>query len=203
MTDFGDVLGRVKDRGFRRVKTVDLFDPTLIERHAALDYELQRVVQEDTMHNRKPQAPALAQQVADLEAEIADSALTFKFGALSYRQWADILAAHPPTKAQLRDTSERSGSSWVSRPVLDHNPDTFPPALVAACAIEPEMTVDQVKELADELGPDQFELLYNACKEVNRGGETLPKSLAAGVILRASEPSDATPAPEGSLAASS
>lgn len=202
MTDINDVLGRVKDRGYRRVKTVDLFDPRLIEEHAALDAELQRALVDDGRHNRQPEAPRIAKQIEELEQRIESSAIQFKFGALSYRAWSDLLAAHPPTKKQLKEAADRSGE-WMRRQVLDHNPDTFPPALVAACAVEPEMTAEQATQLADELGPDQFELLWQACIEVNRGGEVAPKSLAAGAILRTSELFASTPAPEESLAASS
>lgn len=202
MTGFDDVLGRVKDKGYRRTKTVDLFDPALIDRHAALESELRRAIDEDTHHNRTPKAPEIARAIEALEAEIESSALSLKFGAVSYREWADLLAAHPPTKKQIKEAADRGGD-WRTRQLVDHNPDTFPAALVAACALEPEMTVEQVQTLADELGPDQFSLLWLACLEINRGGEAAPKSVVAGAILRLSERSDDTPAPGESLAASS
>ena len=202
MTEFDDILGRVKDKGYRRVKTVELFDPRLIERHSELELELQSAVQDDVKHNRTPTAPKLAEQIRKLEAEIEASALAFKFGAVSSREWSDLLAANPPTKKQLKDVADRA-TDWRHRPVLDHNPDTFPAAVVAASAIDPEMTAEQVAALAEELGPDQFELLWSAAYEVNRGGESAPKSLAAGVILQVNGQSESTPALEGSLAASS
>lgn len=203
MTSIDDVLARAGGQGWRRVRTVDLFDPELIAQHEALDAELQATMNDDARNNRQPQAPVIAQRIEELEQQIADSAISFKFGALSFKAWTELLAAHPPTKQQLKQADAKA-TSWRSRNMLDHNPDTFPQALIAACAMEPEMTVEQAKQLADTLAPDQFQILYEGAVSVNRGaGGDAPKSLVAGAILRPSGLSAATAALEESLAATS
>lgn len=197
MADINDILKRAEGGGYRRVKTVDLFDGSLVDEHVQLEAELARAIEGDRQQtdiSHVPTAPDVARRIADLESRIESSAIRFKFAALSFRAWNDLLAAHPPTKAQLKAAAEKS-TSWRDRVTLDHNPDTFPAALVAACAVEPEMTVEQADQLADAFGPDQFEMLYRTALEVNHGGNDNPKSVAAGAILQTSSRFDDTPAP--------
>lgn len=86
---------------------------------------------------------------------------------------------------------------------LDHNPDTFPIAAIAASAAEPAMTEDEVRRLEQALNNSQFDALWAHCLEANIGGLQAPKSVAAGTILRANAASASTAAREGSLDQSS
>lgn len=164
----------------------------LLARHAELEAELTEAHQGDLRENREPESPRIAQQIVDLEAEIAGTEREFRFRAIGRRAWADLLAKYPPTKDQQR-----------AHPGLDHNPDRFPVAAIAASAVAPTLTVDQAKLLEERLNLAQWEKLWGACLDANLGGSDRPLSVAAGMTLRASGGSGTTAASEGSLAASS
>jgi hypothetical protein len=128
-----------------------------------------------------------AEALADLEEELEAYYVTFRFQALPRKQWADLLAGHAPTKEQLRADKR-----------VQFNPETFPAVAIAACLIDPVMTVDQVRVLengVEIVDPDtgdtrrqgglndtQFNVLFNTCVEVNVGGLDAPKSVAAGAL---------------------
>lgn len=101
---------------------------------------------------------------ASVEVVAGDDEFTFELRALSFRQWADLLAAHPPTAAQQKDL-----------PNADHNPDTFPPAVLAATCVEPVMTVEQAAELLDGLHPSQRDKLWMSALILSRGDIDRPK----------------------------
>ncbi|HRE02430.1 MAG TPA: hypothetical protein PLV68_14090, partial [Ilumatobacteraceae bacterium] len=81
---------------------------------------------------------------------------------------------HPPTKEQRQMLH------------LDHNPETFPAAAVAASAVDPVLTVDQAFRLQALLDQHQWDQVWHACLDANRGGAT-PKSVVAGAMARARE----------------
>jgi hypothetical protein len=63
------------------------------------------------------------------------------------------------------------------------NPETLGPALVAASAIDPVMTVEQVGELFEHLNSKQREELLGAAWLVNGEATSVPFSLLASVTL--------------------
>lgn len=107
-----------------------------------------------------------AQRIADLQSQMADSEVTFTLRALGHRAWSDLMAAHP---------SEATDQAF--------DPVSFTPALIAACCVDPEMTVDQVGELFDVLSTGQVKGLIDAAFEVNSEPTAVPFSLAASAIL--------------------
>lgn len=132
--------------------------------------------------------PAAAQKAAEIEAlalEAVQHERAFVLEAIGNRPWADLIAQHPPTKAQRADG-------------LDHDPSTFPVAAVAASSVSPKMTAEQAGRLADRLSVGQWLKLWTACLEVNIGPGDLPKFVTAIATARAIEPSSTTAAPEGS-----
>lgn len=62
---------------------------------------------------------------------------TLLFRALPSHEFEALISAHEPTKEQQKD-----GAQW--------NTDTFPPALLAACAVDSDMSE---QEWAEELSP--------------------------------------------------
>lgn len=176
-----DVLGRLADPSFIPVRSVTLFiaPHDMLERHEQLDDDYLRAQHDISLDSK---APAIAAQIAELEAELERYAVTFKVRALPRRQWTDMLAKHPPTPAQLKQHDR-----------LDFNPETFPGAVLAACLVSPKMTPEQVKVLenGDENGNGgltdaQFNMLFNAAVSINQSGLTAPKSAAAAAHRRLS-----------------
>jgi hypothetical protein len=173
---FEDILAEVTAR---TITVRVLLRQDLLDQHAALEHALEAAVQRDrtaweTPMDSVPEALAIARQIADLEAEIDEAKRPFTFKAVGRKAWTDLLAAHPPTKEQR-----------AAEPRLDNNPDTFPPAAIAASCTSPKMTVADVRKFEELLDLAQFQMLWGACLEVNVGRGDTPKSLLAGGIARA------------------
>lgn len=166
----------------------------LAEEHERLGRELEALRGGEEGMSPDPAATELAQRIVDLEAQMRDDEVAFTFEAVGQKAWNDLLAAHPPTKDQ------RSAG-------LDHNPETFAPAAIAASLVDPdpgEDAVAEVEALADRLSLGQWSRLWGACLKANvSGGDAPGESSAASAILRSSKPSSTTAARTASRAASS
>lgn len=85
-----------------------------------------------------------AQREVEAAREVADSSVAeFVFRAVGQSRYDELLAAHPPTPAHQAQQRRHVPEA----PPLEWNPDTFPPALVAACLVEPALTEEQVADL--------------------------------------------------------
>lgn len=121
---------------------------------------------------------AIAGDIQALEERIDAARRPFVFRSIGRQAWRDLLGKYPP-----RDSDKRNG--------LDHNPEKFPGAAIAASAVSPTLTIDQVNELDERLNLGQFDRLWAACLEANLDAGEDPKSVA-GSILRANALSAAT-----------
>lgn len=183
MTGF-DVDTWLDDYQPRTVETRICTRYDLVEQHAKLE---QQLATETTDTRRK----TLARKITKLEQEIEAVEKVFLFADIG-GQWMDLIGQHPPTKVQL-DADKN----------LDHNPETFPVAAVAASSSQPELTEDQVKRMRSKLQHTQWEKIWGATLEANLGMVIAPKSVLAGLVLRRNGASGTTRAPAGSPAASS
>jgi hypothetical protein len=156
----------------------------LLEQHAKLEADLGAA---STEAKRK----TLARKIVKLEADIEAVEKVFVFADIGGR-WLDLIGKHPPTVDQLKADK-----------TLDHNPDTFPVAVVAESSSAPKLTVDQVQKLRDRLRLPEWQKLWAATLEANLGMATVPKSLLAGLVLRQNGRSATTPVATESPAASS
>lgn len=175
--------------GFRPVeKTVRiLLDARLADEHAELEQRLLGARRDSGLAN--DDVPQVAARLAELEERMETEATPFTFRSVGRQKWRKLLGEHPPTAEQARDG-------------LDHNPDTFPLAAIAASCVAPAMTVDDVVRLDAVLNVAQFDRLWAGCLSANLSGGENPKSVA-GAILRSSAAPGTTASPEESLAASS
>ena len=80
-----------------------------------------------------------------------DTTAVIRFEALGARAYDELVAAHQADK----------------KPGAPFNAETFAPALVAACAVEPVLTEDQARELLDEWSVAEALDLFNAALRVN------------------------------------
>ena len=153
--------------------------------HERLTEELEEAVRTSTVHDPRlagndqdERQLEIARRIQELEAEMAESTYDFTFRALAPKAWSDLLAKHPdPKKERL------------------FNQDTFVPAAIAACCIDPEGMDDpeQVAALFDALSAGQQGDLFQAAWEVNQAGPFVGKtSSLASAVLRLSETSSAT-----------
>lgn len=123
------------------------------------------------------QARKVAQQIEALRKQMREHEVTVRFRARSQREYSDLLADHPPRKDR-KDLDDEFDVNW----------DTFPTALIAACAIEPKITEAQAERLRDAITHQQWDELFAGAYSVNRSKISVPKSVAASAILAATEP---------------
>jgi hypothetical protein len=118
--------------------------------------------------------PDAEDEVAQLEDEIEPYLAWFVARNMGVGAYEDLQSAHPPTPEQVKENRKKGMDlSW--------NPDTFPPALLAACVLyempaedggEPTLeplTEEFVKEMWDSPDWNQAEVmaLFQAAIEVH------------------------------------
>lgn len=165
MADIAQILKQAK----RREKSIylclageDIAELDRLERQLA---EMGKAWQPDSLAAADPREK-LAKQVSALRKKIRAAETEFRFRALGDREWSDLIAAHPSPDAD---------KMW--------DPETFGPALISACAVDPVMTADQVLELFDVLNGAQRDELWRGAYEVNTEAPGIPFSLADSGIL--------------------
>jgi hypothetical protein len=110
----------------------------------------------------------LAKKVASARKAVRAEETEFVFQALGDKEWSDLLAAHP---------SDNKDQLW--------DPETFGPALISACALDPVMTDEQVRELFEVLNAAQRDELWRGAYDVNVEAPSIPFSLTESGILEA------------------
>jgi len=130
------------------------------------------------------EAELLATQVVEVEAEMEMSTLEVTLTGIGAKAWADLLRQHPPDRQKHRGYA--------------HNPDTFPPAAVAACATDPMISETQAVTMFATLASAEWTKLWVAVVGLNELETPHPKLVAATDLLRARQPSAASPGNEGS-----
>jgi hypothetical protein len=105
----------------------------------------------------------LASELEEVRELMRSSEVPFRFRALPRTELSALVAAHPGSPDQ----------NW--------NPETYPPALVAASSLDPKMTVEQVEELFEILNDDQRGDLFFAANRANTSAVSVPSSRVASV----------------------
>lgn len=106
------------------------------------------------------------QTLREIEAKFREEgAARFRFRSIGRVKFERLVKDHPPTAAEKQEVAEAGGDPSQ----LGWCVETFTVALVAACSVEPEMTVAEVRELWDDENWTQGEAasMFNACLEAN------------------------------------
>lgn len=171
-TTYDHLIGKKKPL----TKTVPIvLDPDLAEEYQearqARDLVAARasVVKDDT--EMAFQLLEADQKLAELRRrmEEEDAVVLFRFRGIGRARFEAMVDHHQPT-AEQRAKAKTQGYSTLS-----WNPETFPPALVAACLVEPDLTEAQVAELWCNPDWNQAELqtLLDTSIEVNAQRRTV------------------------------
>ncbi len=83
----------------------------------------------DRVSNEDEKAPAIQDQIDELLEQALESVEVFTFKSIGRYNYDKLVGQHPPTKDQKKQG-------------MDFNPDTFPPVLVAASCIDPEIPLE-------------------------------------------------------------
>ena len=181
-----DILAAAANPAYHRVATAHiLLRQDLEQQWQELTDRLNRAMERDRVDDSLVStAGPLAAQVRELEAEMDAAKVPFKFRSIGRRAWMDLARDYPPTDQQLNDERKRADHVGERPMDLEHNPETFPPAAIAASLVDPEMTVEQVRQLELDLTLSQWLLLWNKCVEANAGGVVDQRSpLAARLAI--------------------
>lgn len=164
--DFEELLER------KRPTTAELpmaLDADVAEAHATAlaAYEVARTVAADNP-NQKSSQDALREAEAALEeaaSALAKAVVTFRFQGLGANEYDALVDEHQATEDQKRKARQ------ANQPIPVTNEDTFPPALVAACCVDPPMTYEQAVSLWKDGKWNHRELrdLFDAAWGVSRG----------------------------------
>ncbi len=129
-----------------------------------------RLKEQELAQIRMRKDRSLADGVGPIQRELdalyenaADIAVTFTFTDIGRKTFDELILAHSPTKAQKDHIAELGGG------ILEFNIDTFPPALIALAASDPEMSLEEATEIFDTWGSGDAEILFSTallvCKE--------------------------------------
>ncbi len=154
-------------------RTVDIIlDSDLAQEIQLKTFELEQ------MKARTKGKKSLAEGTVNLEKELddlfetaADTVATFTFKDIGRKSFDALLVAHQPTAAQKKNVADQGGG------VLEYNQETFPPALMAASAIDPEMTVEEAEEIYHNWSSGDAEILFTTAILVCKERASLPLSL--------------------------
>ena len=167
---FADVLGAFKPRE-KRVTLVGA--GSLLAEHEELSRQL--AVAMDQRASRVSTASLsdvdpvreLAGRIAELEPLIEASRVTFTLRGLGWNEYQQLVREHSNADGEL-DT------------------DAFAPVLVARCAIDPAMSLDEVGQLAAVLTQGDFARLYYAAVEASVEADGVPFNKLASAVISGS-----------------
>lgn len=116
----------------------------------------------------------MKKRVDELAVKVAKATREFVFQSIGNGPWRRLVAEHPPTKEQRRDLS------------LDHDPETFLPAVMVATCVSPQLTLEQAEQILETQPLAVIDRLWAGILEANLiGGDE--KKVGATVALRALE----------------
>ncbi|MDP9144531.1 MAG: hypothetical protein M3N43_07520 [Actinomycetota bacterium] len=149
-------------------------------------------------------SPGLATKVPELERRLTELALQaeeasaeFTFQAISRAALEELKRKHPPTAGQWERYREQvRANMFVQAPDFDWS--GLAPALLAACATQPTMTVDEAARLWDELSDGEAAQLFEAAWSVNEQTSSRPFSGTDTAMTPNSGPDSTTPQSEES-----
>lgn len=143
----------------------------------AIDDALERESKAEASPARRMSSPPVERRSKALAAErdaflqeAEARVIQVRLRGLNRRKREALLDDHLPRPEKPRDQA------------LGYNTETFPPALVHACIVEPAVTFEQVLEFDEESSAARFDKLFAAAQIVSRMDTELPKSSAVSVL---------------------
>lgn len=134
MADIEEILAAKKPR---HETAWILVDPDLQAKHQDLVDRLDEAKDAEKGREKgwRTEVPRLEAELDQLEAEIAAQRHPFQFKSLGRTKYGALLDEFPPREGNRTDR------------LTGFDSDEFPPALLAASAVDPEMTVAHAKEI--------------------------------------------------------
>lgn len=181
-----ELLARIKPQ-MREESTQICLRPDLLDEFEKADAELVRSRAADTAGNRLTDGTSkktreLAEKVVALQGQIDDTAITFRFKAMSKDRWRALCDTHPPRAKDQIDA------------YAGYNRDAVLDAAVRLCLIDPVFETcakpdcdhedcGSWESLVAKLNPSEWNELAQTVNSVNQGVVDAPKSVLASQIL--------------------
>ena len=135
----------------------------------------------------------LAERVKELDALVVESTRTFVFERIPRGAWRELEDAHPASDAQK-----------AKNPKQTIDPESYEPALAAACCVDPGLSVEDAEWLRDFVTEDDWVgQVLGPVMRANKGGAKAPKGVSAIADRLITELRSTTRAPEVSPSPSS
>lgn len=186
--DFAAVMA-AKTNGRRKAHTQVCFSSELIDEFEGLAIELQDAIgieqaaaapkDPDKVNTKKrlvadePASKVIAQKMAALMEANPEAFYELEFEALERAEWLGLRAQHPPRDGNVDDQGM-------------FNNETFGPAAIEACLIDPEPSAEVMAFFASKLSTGEWERLSMLVWSLNEGGREAPKLDQALSILNGS-----------------
>ena len=119
---------------------------------------------------------AIAERMEAIRGEMTAAEIPVRLRALPAREWSAYAARRP-----LARTEDEPEDAWRSRWYV------WTAGLISHCAIDPEMTVEDVDQLVDVLSGVQWDELSTAAWALNEQRVAIPFSAAASAQTRGPE----------------
>jgi len=119
----------------------------------------------------------VAERILALEEEMREHSYEFRLRALPRSKWRELCHAHPPRRDDDNEIIEPDKYVGI-------NPESFYPAMIRACLVDPELTDEEFEQLLEALTDRQFEGLSDAAWGLNRREVDIPFSRAASRMKR-------------------
>lgn len=99
----------------------------------------------------------------EIELPMGSDVLTITVRSINTKAYDDLVSEHPPSKKD-----KDSGASW--------NVDTFAPALISACSMEPAIDLETAQSMwvSDDWARGELLDLFMACIDVCNAGFKVP-----------------------------
>jgi hypothetical protein len=144
----------------KRVEAHVCSDESLVAKLEAAEKELSSEHKDGMLGGLQAE---LTKQVEALRAEIQKKSMRFVFQSIGRKRWSDLLAEHPPTE------EDKARNTFV-----DNHLETFAPAALHACCVEPSLTKEQAQMLWDQFNLGQATKLFVACMDANMDADEIP-----------------------------
>jgi len=193
-------LAEIRRRKQPAEKAADIcIDPTLVRQYEQITDQidfLQRQTRrgESLADSTQRQVDDLRAQLAPLEKEIMEATVTFIARDPGRKRFEGLVTAHRPTDEQKKE--HKDSGELVRTGALSWNTETFVPALMSMCFVQPEMSYEEAYEICDEWGNGEISRLFQLCLSVCTEVTTIPK-FRSGTELTSSTALNSTTALNG------
>ena len=140
----------------------------------------------------------LTAEIEDLRSQIEAATVEFRLRALPRRKWRELVEAHPPRKVNGKVHPDDAAGV---------NNETFFPALIRACTVEPTLREETWQALLDPdselLTEQQYLRLARTAWDLNKQEPDLPFWSAAWLTSQSSGSESGSPASSASASSGS